>query len=119
MYRTVPRDGSAPALLRDDYTAPKCRVGDWIDDELLGRVEVMGWTEAPKSWPRIRRKGPAGPVLTSDLARAVRTESAKAVAYWWGVNVSQVQRWRRELGVDRVTEGTRERLRAARAAMPP
>lgn len=117
MYRA--RTSDAPPLIAGPYQAPRCRVGDWLDDEILGAVEVMGWTEAPLSWPRIRRKGPAGPVMTAELARAVRTESAVAVAYWWGTSTDQVRRWRQALGVERLNEGTRRALREARAAMDP
>lgn len=110
---------AAPPLIAGPYTPPRCRSGDWLDDEILGRVEVMGWTDAPLSWPRIRRKGPAGPVLTAELARAVRMESAAAVAHWWGMSKDQVRKLRQALGVERVTEGTRRVLQENRAAMPP
>lgn len=102
----------APPLLHGPYRATQCKAGDWIDDELLGLVQVFGWTEGrPIAWPRLKQKGPPSPVLTAELARAVRTESELAVAHWWGVSVALVQRWRRELGVGRCTEGTRHALR--------
>jgi hypothetical protein len=44
----------------------------------------------------------------------VRCESAQAVAYWWGVVLSVVWRWRNALGVERFNEGSR--LLHARAA---
>lgn len=120
MGRTRPRTPkTALTLIAGPYQPPRCRPGDWLDDEILGRVKVMGWTDAPLSWPRIRRKGPAGPVLTAELARAVRTESAAAVAHWWGMSKDQVRKLRQALDVDRVTEGTRRVLQENRAAMPP
>lgn len=119
MPRPLSPDLPAPELIAGPYRAPACRTGDLIDDEIAGRVEVMGWTEAPLIWPRVRRKGPAGPVVTAELARAVRTETAQAVAYWWGVNRDQVRKWRHALDVERITPGTRQVLRAARAGMDP
>lgn len=119
MTRLPAPDFPAPELIGGPYRPPACQIGDLIDDEIAGRVEIMGWTDAPLSWPRIRRKGPAGPVFTAELARAVRTETAQAVAYWWGVHRDQVRKWRHALGVDRVTPGTRQVLRAARAGMDP
>lgn len=100
-----------PPLQAGPYATPKHRKGGWATDELLGRVQVFGTTEARIPWPRIRRKGPSTPVLTSDLARAIRAESAVAVSYWWGVSRDKVRRWRRELDVGRATPGTREALR--------
>ena len=50
-------------------------------------------------------------LVTEELARAVRTESAAAVCYWWGVTPGVVWRWRKALGVTRWgTEGS-QRLR--------
>jgi hypothetical protein len=60
-------------------------------------------------WPRVIPIGmKSGPslLLAYDLERAVRLESAIAVAYWWGVTQATVSRWRRALGVGRMTEGT-------------
>jgi hypothetical protein len=48
-----------------------------------------------------------------DLAKAVRTESAAAVMYWWGVCMQAVWRWRRALGVTRTNnEGTHRLVEA-------
>jgi hypothetical protein len=38
--------------------------------------------------------------------RAVRSESALAVAYHWGVGLTTVWSWRQSLGVPQVNEGT-------------
>jgi hypothetical protein len=54
-------------------------------------------------------------ILYGDLARAVRRESAVAVAHAWGVTAQTVTKWRRALGVPRATEGT-SRLHRAYAA---
>jgi hypothetical protein len=55
--------------------------------------------------------------VTEELARAVRTESAAAVCYWWGVSEGVVWRWRKALGVTRTNnEGTRQLIQAAAEA---
>lgn len=105
-------------LLFGPYTAPLCKPGDELDDAHYGRVLVAGFTEAPLSWPRPRRKGPPAPVLTGGLLDAIRQESAYAVAYWWGVSIAQVQNWRRWLEVDPHTPGTVRLLAQNAKAMP-
>lgn len=107
-----------PDLIAGPYLAPACRVGDWLDDEVDGRLEVGGWTAAPISWPRRRKSGRPALILCGDLVRAVQTESSEAVAYWWGVGVTKVWMWRKALGVGRVTEGTRKLLQE-RTGVPP
>jgi hypothetical protein len=51
-------------------------------------VIVTRWSDAPISWPRgdapsEKRGGGPGLIVDDELARAVRTESAEAVAYFW------------------------------------
>jgi hypothetical protein len=107
-----------PELIAGPYAAPAVRVGDWVDDEISGLVEVGGWTDAPISWPRRKKTGRAALILTAELARAVRVESVEAVRYWWGVGATKVWQWRRALGVDRATQGTRKLLQE-RTGVPP
>ena len=58
-------------------------------------------------------------ILTGSLVQAVWLESAQAVAWHWGVSRWQVTRWRRAVGVPRMTEGTREVwTRLARTKLP-
>jgi hypothetical protein len=47
----------------------------------------------------------------------VRRESASAVCFWWGVTAQTVSKWRKEMGVAPMTEGTR-RLKAANPGLP-
>lgn len=101
---------TGPDLIGAPYLPPSCRLGDWIDDEIEGCVEVGGWTAAPLSWPRRKKTGRASLILTSELARAVRTESSEAIQHWWGVGEVTVWKWRKALGVERVTDGTRKLL---------
>ncbi len=109
---------AAPELIAGPYLPPPCKVGDWIDDEVDGRLEVGGWTVAPISWPRRKKTGRAALILCGDLARAVRVESVEAICYWWGVRPTKVWMWRKALGVERVTEGTRKLLQE-RTGVPP
>ena len=82
-------------LLYGPYMAPKCAVGDRVPCNCRGReVTVTGMTDAPIPWPCTRGNGRPCPVLYGDLIRAVRTESALAVAYHWGVCHSTVGQWR-------------------------
>lgn len=95
-----------PPLIDGPYHPPAVRIGDWINDEIDGLVEVGGWTEASISWPRRKKTGRASLILTDELARAVRTESAKSIMHYWSVGRVKVWQWRRALGVGRITTGT-------------
>ena len=103
----MPLSNSPPRLLGAPYTVPSAQVGDWLDDEIEGRLEVGGRTAAPISWPRRKKTGRPSLILTAELARAVRIESVEAVCHWWGVRPTKVWQWRQVLGIGRVTEGTR------------
>lgn len=101
-------------LIAGPYHPPACRKGDWLVDELDGLTEVGGWTDAPIAWPRRKKTGRPSLILTSELARAVRTESVEAIRYWWGVGPTKVWQWRQALGVD-TTPGSQ---RIARRGVP-
>jgi hypothetical protein len=65
----------------------------------------------------VGQRGGCGLLLDEELARAVRCESASAIAYWWGASDGVVWRWRKVLGVDRMAnEGSRRLILAAAAA---
>src|SRR5262245_7813231 len=100
------RTASPPCLLAGPYTPPPLRRGDratclYRDADVV----VTSWTSAPIPWPRCCRPrthgGGSGLLLDEELARAVRTESAAAVCYWWGETPGVVWRWRKALGVTR------------------
>ena len=97
-------ESSRLRLLHGPYMAPKVRPGD-----ALAGYEVGGFTDAPIPWPYRKRPGTRSLILTGDLERAVLCESEIAIAHHWGVSVPTVWRWRRELGIGRINEGT-ERL---------
>lgn len=106
-----------PELLAGPYSAPQCRSGDWLDDEIDGALQMGGWSAGRIAWPRRKKTGRASLILCGDLVQAVRLESVEAICYWWGVSPTKVWQWRRALGVGRVTDGTR-RLLKERTGVP-
>jgi hypothetical protein len=66
-------------------------------------VVVTSWTSAPIPWPRCCRSGThgggSGLLVTEELVRAIRTESAAALKHWWGVSARTVWAWRVAFGV--------------------
>jgi hypothetical protein len=103
------------ALLFGPYRAPRLKVGDrafclYRD----GPVVIRGLSSARIDWPRCRPldppRGPLGLLVDEELARAIRNESATAVAYWWGVDRTTVIKWRRALGVTRKNNQGTHRL---------
>ena len=106
-----------PPLLGGPYRAVRVRPGHTVVCLMRGEVEVHGVTEGarstddgPLAWPYVE-PCPGTRRLTmlvlGDLPRAVRTESVQAVCHYWRVGRHTVQRWRRALGVGRMTAGTR------------
>ncbi|EPG3437616.1 hypothetical protein C0046_16910, partial [Pseudomonas aeruginosa] len=79
-------------LLGAPYTSPLVIPGDWLVDELEGAVEVGGFTDGLFRWPTRKRSGRPSPILCGDLLRAVRTECAESVQFWWGFSPSLVGR---------------------------
>jgi len=106
-----------PPLLFGPYFPPDISDG-WLVDWIDGSVEVGSWTDAPLPWPRRKREGRSSVILCDGLIREVMMESRAAVQYHWGVSGGTVWKWRRALGVGRITPGTRERLRSE-TGVPP
>jgi hypothetical protein len=108
-------------LLFGPYRLPRFRYGGTLRCELRGDLVVTGLTDAPVPCPVGRRPGRGGRgrslVVCGDLARAVRRESAQAVAFHWGATAQTVTVWRRALGVGPTTEG-KSRLRSGYAGEP-
>jgi hypothetical protein len=99
-----------PALIAGPYNPPACEPGSSLTCKRFGRQTVGGFTAAPIPWPYAARIGGTPPlILCGDLVRAIRTETASAVAFHWGVNRSVVHDWRQVLGVGRFTAGTKLR----------
>ena len=89
------------------YRTPRFRYGRKVLCEVRGEVVITGLTNAPIPWPLGKGgRGRHSLIVFKGLARAVRRESNQAVAYWWGVDVQTVSKWRRLLGVQRATPGT-------------
>jgi hypothetical protein len=99
------------------YQTPRFRYGQTVFCELRGWVSVAGLSAGPIPWPVGKRGRGKALVVYADLARAVRRESALAVAHAWGVSAQTVSKWRQALAVPRATEGT-SRLHRAYAAEP-
>lgn len=95
-------------LVGGPYLAPDVRPGDWLEDAERGSVQVGGYTQTARiPWPRLKKTGRASLILCGDLIRAIQTESALAIGYWWGVSGFVIARWRKVLGIDQVgTEGS-------------
>jgi hypothetical protein len=92
------------------YKTPQFRYGQKVICELRGQVVLCGLTEAQIRWPSGKVGRHHAIVLYAGLAEAVRREAAQAVAYWWGVSLYTVWKWRKALGVGATTPGT-SRLR--------
>jgi hypothetical protein len=69
-------------------------------------VRVDTITDAPIMWPAKRFTNRPTLIVCGDLVRAVRKESATAVAHHWGVSMLTVWTWRKALGVGHVNPGT-------------
>jgi hypothetical protein len=76
--------------LLGQYRTPRVRVGAFVRCLIRGEVEVVGFTDGPIPWPKCKTARRHAVILYASLARAVRRESAQAVAHWWGV-ISQTQ----------------------------
>jgi len=111
----MPREPTPPALIGAPYKAPACDVGSRLTCKRFGRQTVGGFTAAPIPWPYAAGQGGKPPlILCDDLIRAVRTETAANVAWYWGVTRWTVHHWRQVLGVGRFTEGTMRRWQELR-----
>jgi hypothetical protein len=81
-------------LLGGPYRAPAVCVGDratclYRDCEVV----VTSWRDARFSWPMCALPDVGGfpsPLVDEELARAIRTESALALQYWWNAGVGLV-----------------------------
>src|SRR5262249_26774343 len=94
-------------LWHGPYTPPGLRLGERASCLFRDcEVAVVGISAGRLSWPLCRRVGypSARPSLlvTEELARAIRCESAEALKHWWSVSHRLVTSWRKCFGVGRM-----------------
>jgi hypothetical protein len=100
-----------PFLVAGPYRPPRLKIGDRTTCLYRDRnVIVTGLSSAPIQWPRccaVDVGGHSGLLVEEVLLRAIRTESAMALRYWFGVSGWVVWTWRKAFGVGRFgTEGS-------------
>jgi hypothetical protein len=108
----------APPPLLGTYTPPAVRKGDRVYCRYRRAwCRVTSWTDAPVPWPRGLPPEAGGwptVVVTRELERAIRTESASALAHHFGAHVALAWRWRKWLRTGRAgTPGSRLAIGAA------
>lgn len=119
-WRQRMTDSERFKLFFGPYAAPPFEYGKVLECAIRGSVIACGLSSGRIPWPIGKRhRGARGRflIVTEDLERAIRRESAIAIGYWWGVSQFSVSEWRKELGVGLTTEGTR-RLRQDYAMEP-
>jgi len=97
------QDSERFKLLKGPYAAPRCEVRGFLRCRMRGKVRVTSISDAPIPWPCTRN---GSPILCGDLVKAVRRESAEAVAHWFGVSAQTVCIWRNAVGVEQNNAGT-------------
>jgi len=99
-------------LLFGPYSPPRLRRGQLaVCEARRDLVRVGPLSNGPIPWPTIEGRGRRGAgqlIVCGDLVRAVRKEAAAAIVRHWGVSQQTVWRWRKALGVGRMTPGTVE-----------
>jgi hypothetical protein len=92
--------------LLGSYRTPRCHIGQWVRCAVRGEVQIKAISDAPIPWPLCKSGKWLIPVVYRDLTKAIRTESAQAIAHWWGVGKCSVWLWKKALGVGPITKGT-------------
>ncbi|HEX4589318.1 MAG TPA: hypothetical protein VH120_05280 [Gemmataceae bacterium] len=109
----MPTTADPTRLRYGPYRPPRLKQGERADCLFRGPdVVVTGRTAARISWPLCRSLGNCGGgtglLMTQELRRAVVSETAAAIKFWFGVGTKAVWQWRRAFGVSRLgTPGSR------------
>ncbi len=91
-------DSDRLKLLYGPYRAPEYKLGQKLLCEYrVKELKVEGITDALIQWPGTLSGNRRTPIVCGDLVRAIRTETALAVAHHWGVQYTTVWKWRRAL----------------------
>jgi hypothetical protein len=89
------------------YLPPQVSVGDMIQCEIRGLVEVVDWSDRGEMmWPRTRTTRRRALIVTGDLVRAMQNETELAVAELWSVSAQTVMKWKTALKIPARTPGT-------------
>jgi hypothetical protein len=95
------------------YVTPVIVRGAIVCCGVRGLVKMVGMSDAKIPWPIGQRDGKQALIVYKGLARALKSESAEAVSAWWGVRVSVVKSWQRQLNehedAPRRTEGKKRK----------
>ena len=87
------------SILHGPYHAPKCSIGDELDDVLYGPMPVGGFSDGLIQWPMGSGLRASHLILFGDLITALRQESDAAISFAWGVGDTVINAWRRSLGI--------------------
>jgi hypothetical protein len=83
----------SPALQHGPYVTPPVIKGCRVVCGVQGVVQLVGLSSGAIPWPVGERDGERPLVVYRGLARALRWESAAAIAAAWGVPVATVKAW--------------------------
>lgn len=98
----MPHSSRPPELIGGPYLAPRHPVGRHCRCAVRGVVRIDGLTDAPIAWPYTHPGGRyPSLIVRGGLLRALRVESAEAIAHHWGVSRYYVSRLRAALGLTR------------------
>jgi hypothetical protein len=101
----TPTDPDLVKLIGGPYRPPRLKIGD-VGTCLYRDCDVVitSTSDARIPWPRCRARdqvggGGSGLLIDQTLALAIRTESAEALKYWFGVGTHAVWSWRKAFGI--------------------
>jgi len=81
-------------LKHGPYLTPSVISGCRVYCLVRGLVNLVGLSDAPIPWPIGEKDGEQSLVVYRGLARALKCETATAIAAAWGVPIATVEHWR-------------------------